>query len=248
VKLAGNETLAARIVPNVTVGLIVCAVVLAATTVSGTIWRRRNGVLRVVPRSGARSWAPASAGREDGVPGACADAASARAVATRTDFDCGPVAGRAPAIAATGKRGLVLTEAQLGRPLGSRATLVQFSTAFCASCRPTRRILAGVADMVDGVTYVDIDAEANLALVRGLSIHSTPTVLVLGADGTIVRRGTGQPRKADVIAALGAAISRSAAIGAAGISAAESGAEESRAASTCGGRSQPRRYRDRPET
>ena len=127
--------------------------------------------------------------------------------------------------------------------------------------------------MVDGVTYVDIDAEANLALVRGLAIHSTPTVLVLGADGTIVRRGTGQPRKADVIAALGAAISRSADIGAAGISAAEtgagasgaadsgaagisgagisaaeSGAEESRAASTCGGRSQPRRYRDRPET
>ena len=166
------------------------------------------------------------------MPGACAGAASARTVATRTDFDRGPVAGRAPAIAATGKRGLVLTEAQLGRPLGSRATLVQFSTAFCASCRPTRRILAGVADMVGGVTYVDIDAEANLALVRGLSIHSTPTVLVLGADGTIVRRGTGQPRKADVIAALGAAISRAADSGAAGISAAETGAGASGA---CGG-------------
>ena len=60
--------------------------------------------------------------------------------------------------------------------------------------------------MVDGVTHVEVDAEANLALVRRLAIHSTPTVLVLGADGTILRRGTGQPRKADVIAALGAAI------------------------------------------
>ncbi len=98
----------------------------------------------------------------------------------------------------------MLTEAQLGRRLGSRATIVQFSTAFCAPCRATRRILADVAGLVDGVTLVEVDAEANLPLVRRLGIHSTPTVLVLGADGTILRRGTGQPRKADVIAALGA--------------------------------------------
>ena len=237
-KPAGNESRAARIVPNVTVGVIVCAVVLAATTVFGTVWRRRNGVLRVVPRSGAQSRAVASAGWDaDGVPGACVGAVSACTVATRTDAHVGSGAGRAPVIAATGERGLVLTETQLGRPLGSRATLVQFSTAFCAPCRPTRRILADVADMVDGVTHVDIDAEANLGLVRRLAIHSTPTVLVLGADGTIVRRGTGQPRKADVIAALGAAISGAAA----------SGAPASGAAPARGGRSQPRWHRDRPE-
>ncbi len=106
--------------------------------------------------------------------------------------------------AAAGRRGGVLTEAQLGRPLGSRATIVQFSTAFCAPCRATRRILADVAGVVDGIALVEVDAEANLPLVRRLGIHSTPTVLVLGADGTILRRGTGQPRKADVIAALGA--------------------------------------------
>ncbi len=33
----------------------------------------------------------------------------------------------------------------------------------------------------------------------------TPTVLVLAADGRIVRRASGQPRKPDVIAAIGAA-------------------------------------------
>ena len=49
-----------------------------------------------------------------------------------------------------------LTEADLGGKLGERATLVQFSTAFCAPCRPTRQILAQVADMVDGVTHVEI--------------------------------------------------------------------------------------------
>ncbi|MDK1474711.1 thioredoxin family protein [Streptomyces sp. 549] len=88
--------------------------------------------------------------------------------------------------------------------LGERATLVQFSSAFCQPCRATRRVLAEVARLVDGVLPVEIDAESHLELVRALSIDRTPTVLVLDAGGRIVRRGTGQPRKADVIAALGA--------------------------------------------
>ena len=99
-----------------------------------------------------------------------------------------------------------LTEADLGASLGRQATLVQFSTAFCAPCRPTREILAQVADMVDGVTHVEIDAEDRLDLVRRLRINSTPTILVLDPDGAIVKRATGLPRKADVIAALGTAV------------------------------------------
>ncbi|WP_079102231.1 thioredoxin family protein [Streptomyces sp. TP-A0356] len=102
-----------------------------------------------------------------------------------------------------GKR---LGAAELGRGLGERATLVQFSSAFCAPCRATRRVLTEVAAMVPGVTYVEIDAEQRLELVRELHILKTPTVLVLDADGRIVRRATGQPRKADVIAALGEAV------------------------------------------
>src|SRR5208282_2090117 len=100
----------------------------------------------------------------------------------------------------------VLTEADLGGPLGQRATLVQFSTAFCAPCRPTRQILGQVAGMVDGVTHVEVDAAERLDLVRRLRINSTPTVLVLDPDGAIVKRAAGLPRKADVIAALGTAI------------------------------------------
>jgi thiol-disulfide isomerase/thioredoxin len=95
-----------------------------------------------------------------------------------------------------------LTEADLGSSLGRQATLVLFSTAFCAPCRPTRQILVQVADMVDGVTHVEIDAAARLDLVRRLRINSTPTILVLDPDGGIVRRAVGLPRKADVIAAL----------------------------------------------
>ncbi|MET8771866.1 thioredoxin family protein [Streptomyces sp. NPDC004658] len=96
--------------------------------------------------------------------------------------------------------------AELGGELGERATLVQFSSAFCAPCRATRRVLAEVAGMVPGVTHVEIDAEAHLDLVRELRIVRTPTVLVLDAGGRVVRRATGQPRKADVIAALGEAV------------------------------------------
>ncbi|MFF4728212.1 TlpA family protein disulfide reductase [Streptomyces mirabilis] len=102
-----------------------------------------------------------------------------------------------------GKR---LGAAELGEGLGERATLVQFSSAFCAPCRATRRVLTEVAGMVPGVHHVEIDAEDRLELVRELEILKTPTVLVLDADGRIVRRATGQPRKADVIAALGEAV------------------------------------------
>jgi thiol-disulfide isomerase/thioredoxin len=109
-----------------------------------------------------------------------------------------------PASSATGPD--VLTEADLGGPLGRQATLVQFSTAFCAPCRPTRQILAQVAGMTDGVTHVEVDAASRLDLVRRLRVSSTPTVLVLGPDGAIVRRAAGLPRKADVIAALGSVI------------------------------------------
>ncbi len=102
-----------------------------------------------------------------------------------------------------GKR---LDAAELGQGLGERATLVQFSSAFCAPCRATRRVLAEVAAVVPGVAHVEIDAEHHLDLVRRLDILKTPTVLVLDADGRIVRRAAGQPRKADVIAALGEAV------------------------------------------
>ena len=102
-----------------------------------------------------------------------------------------------------GETGQMITGADLGLPLGERATLVQFSTAFCAPCRATRQILAEVAGITHGVAHVEIDAESHLDLVRRLDVRRTPTVLVVGPDGRIAKRASGQPRKADVIAALG---------------------------------------------
>jgi thiol-disulfide isomerase/thioredoxin len=96
----------------------------------------------------------------------------------------------------------VLGAHDLGQALGSRATLLQFSSAFCAPCRTTRAVLGDVASALPGVAHVEIDAESHLELVRRLDITRTPTVLVLDAAGRIRTRATGAPRKGDVLAAL----------------------------------------------
>jgi thiol-disulfide isomerase/thioredoxin len=160
-------------------GMIALAAALVAATALGLGLRWRAGRFRAA-RSASPATGPASATGPD----------SAAGPAQRAGTD-------------------VLTEADLGSRLGRQATLVQFSTAFCAPCRPTRQILAQVAGMTDGVTHVEIDAADRLDLVRRLRINTTPTVLVLGPDGAVVKRAAGLPRKADVIAALGTAIESS---------------------------------------
>jgi thiol-disulfide isomerase/thioredoxin len=99
-----------------------------------------------------------------------------------------------------------LTSEEIGHPLGERATLVQFSSAFCAPCRATRQVLAGIAEAVPGVTHVEVDAESHLDLVRRLDIRRTPTTLVLDASGREIRRAAGVPRNDEVLAVLGEAV------------------------------------------
>ena len=91
--------------------------------------------------------------------------------------------------------------------LGERATLLQFSSAFCAPCRATRRTLADVAERVPGVVHVEIDAESHLELVRRLNILRTPTTVVLDAQGHEVTRASGAPKADQVLAALAGALS-----------------------------------------
>jgi len=95
-----------------------------------------------------------------------------------------------------------LTGAELGQPLGSRATLLQFSSSFCAPCRAARQLLADVAARDTGVTYVEIDVADRLDLVRLLDVRRTPTVFVLGPQGQVTRRASGLPRREDVVAAV----------------------------------------------
>lgn len=95
-----------------------------------------------------------------------------------------------------------LTADDLGHPLGERATLLQFSSAFCRPCVAARHVLDGVAERVDGVAHVEIDAETHLDLVRRLGVASTPTTLLLDRSGVERRRAGGIPRRHEVLAAL----------------------------------------------
>ena len=97
-----------------------------------------------------------------------------------------------------------LTPGEIGAELGSIATLLQFSSAFCQPCRATRTLLNQIADSTPGVVTIDIDAEHHLDLVRRLHIMRTPTVLVLDSAGVIRTRASGLPRREEVIAAIGA--------------------------------------------
>jgi thiol-disulfide isomerase/thioredoxin len=105
----------------------------------------------------------------------------------------------------TDRSGDVLTPAELGADLGSTATLVQFSTSVCQPCRVARQMLGAIASDVDGVRHVEIDAEQRLDLVSRLNVLRTPTVLVLDERGRVVSRAAGAPRRADMLAAVGAA-------------------------------------------
>jgi thiol-disulfide isomerase/thioredoxin len=183
-----------------TPGLVALLAAIAVALAGGAIWRRTNGRMRS-PRG--RRGAP-------GAPPPAVTPAHARPAApAATDALQGPVMTLDAADPAmppeAADDGLTLTGEQLGHALGERATLLQFSSAFCAPCRATRRVLAEVAGMTEGVTHIEIDAESRLDLVRELDVLRTPTVLVLAGDGRIIRRASGQPRKPDVIAAIGAA-------------------------------------------
>jgi thiol-disulfide isomerase/thioredoxin len=92
--------------------------------------------------------------------------------------------------------------AGLDLTLGERATLLQFSSAFCAPCRATRRTLADIAGVVPGVVHVEVDAEHHLELVRKLGILRTPTTLILDGAGVERTRAAGAPRKEQVLSAL----------------------------------------------
>lgn len=100
-------------------------------------------------------------------------------------------------------KGLITPE-MIGSALGSRATLVQFSSAFCSPCRATRALLEDVTAEMSDVVHVEIDAESQLELVRKLDIRSTPTTLFVDRNGHEVGRAMGAPKRDQVLTAISA--------------------------------------------
>lgn len=87
------------------------------------------------------------------------------------------------------------TAALIGE-LGSRATIVQISSGFCAPCRAARTLFSRVVDPDAGITYAEIDLAFHPEQGELLAITETPTTFYLGADGEIFARFTGVPRLA----------------------------------------------------
>jgi thiol-disulfide isomerase/thioredoxin len=102
------------------------------------------------------------------------------------------------------ERAGIVTAQMIGGALGSRASLVQFSSAFCTPCRATRALLENVVEDLEDVVHIDIDAEDHLELVRQLNILSTPTTLILDSKGHEVGRAVGAPKREQVLNALAA--------------------------------------------
>ncbi|MEV4759152.1 thioredoxin domain-containing protein [Micromonospora sp. NPDC049559] len=170
-------------------GALVVVAVLAVATGFGLWGQRRDGRLRPVagpePVGPEPVVGPAPVGLAPARPGTPASAPAGPATPTP--------------VAAPVESGVL---AGLGVEPGVPATLVQFSSAFCAPCRATRRMLDEVSGLLPGVRHVEVDAESHLDAVRALDIWRTPTVLVVDADGRIVQRAAGVPTKAQVVAAL----------------------------------------------
>ena len=99
-------------------------------------------------------------------------------------------------------RGLQILESELGDKFGKRATVVIFSTTFCSECRAAKALISDVTSTLSDISYVEIDAESNLELVRKVDIGSTPTTIFLDKAGFEIARATGAPKRDQLIKAI----------------------------------------------
>ncbi|WP_367134391.1 TlpA family protein disulfide reductase [Saccharothrix sp. HUAS TT1] len=81
-------------------------------------------------------------------------------------------------------------------------TLVQVSTAFCATCRQTRSLLADLAARTDGLRHVELDVTDLPGVAADLGVLRAPTTLAFDRSGGELLRVGGVPRADTLIAAL----------------------------------------------
>ena len=93
------------------------------------------------------------------------------------------------------KRRLHISEAEFAGRYGARVTILQFSTTFCSQCRAAKSLISDVVKDEKDISYLEIDAESNLALVRKVDVRSTPTTIFLDKGGYEIARATGAPKR-----------------------------------------------------
>jgi thiol-disulfide isomerase/thioredoxin len=95
----------------------------------------------------------------------------------------------------TKKRRLHISEAEFAGSYGKRVTILQFSTTFCSQCRAAKALISDVVKDQSDISYLEIDAESNLALVRKVDVRSTPITIFLDRAGFEIARATGAPKR-----------------------------------------------------
>jgi glutaredoxin len=90
---------------------------------------------------------------------------------------------------------LHIRQTEFASSYGSRATILIFSTNFCAQCQAAKSLISEVIKNQSGISYVEVDAESNLELVRRVGIRTTPTILFLDRAGFEIARATGIPKR-----------------------------------------------------
>ncbi|MCE7005410.1 thioredoxin family protein [Kibdelosporangium philippinense] len=85
---------------------------------------------------------------------------------------------------------------------GSRVTLLQISTTFCAPCRHTRLLLSDLADKTEGLRHIDFDVTDHPEVATSLGVLTTPTTLAVDSQGVELMRVGGVPKRETLLDAL----------------------------------------------
>lgn len=160
--------------------LVLGALVVGATVIGFVVQRVNGRLKRTVPNRAAPASGPAAASTS----GTASDPATASVSAESSTREAD------------------LTLLPVGTDPGRRATLLLFSTEFCAKCPATKRMLDQLASQEPGVAVVEVDLTSRPDLARDYDVRQTPTVLVLDGTGARVARIGGPPRRAELEAQL----------------------------------------------
>ncbi|HZU94831.1 MAG TPA: thioredoxin family protein [Microbacterium sp.] len=88
--------------------------------------------------------------------------------------------------------------------LGTKATLVQFSTEMCARCPQVRRMLGAIASVDDGLAHVEVDLTHRPDLSSRYRVLQTPTTFLVDGAGVVRARFNGVPHRHALAEALAA--------------------------------------------
>lgn len=92
-------------------------------------------------------------------------------------------------------------DAHLAVP-GAEVTLLQLSSPVCSACGVMRRVAEELVADQPGLARHELDITEHPALARLHNVLTTPTTLIIDADGTVRARIVGTARPADVRAAV----------------------------------------------